>query len=309
MAAGRSGGPGPPRPDQKPATRRWRRFLGRSLRSLSPLARATGDPLPTKQRVVSASSSLSVGVSTRGPRRTGDAACAVKPAGVMCDSSCVIFLGGRALEAGMATSSVVSVADSVTGRRTSGQHVQAEVAAVFDPFVVLLGDRSLWRDCDAATLRRMEREHEHRIEELTGPADEDRSAILAAGGGRRGHGVYGIRPTGVRRNGYPASQLSSVARRPSSGMPAARSQSHPRIAVHPGRAARPHGSAASSDMIPPRASDLMKHRGEAVSEGGHATYAHGCRLSRPSGVISRRRRRGGRCARPGPGRGHRESSR
>src|SRR5918995_1787990 len=59
----------------------------------------------------------------------------------------------------------------------------------------VIDNRTLWQAFDVATLRRMKREHEHRIEELTGLAHKDLSAVLRMVGGLHGRAVELSAPT------------------------------------------------------------------------------------------------------------------
>lgn len=59
----------------------------------------------------------------------------------------------------------------------------------------VIDNRTLWQAYDKATLRRMKREHEHRIKELTGLARKDRSAVLRMVGGLHGRAVELSAPT------------------------------------------------------------------------------------------------------------------
>jgi hypothetical protein len=59
----------------------------------------------------------------------------------------------------------------------------------------VIDNRSLWDAYDRDTLRRMKREHEHRIKELTGLADKDRSAVLRMVGTLHDRGVELSAPT------------------------------------------------------------------------------------------------------------------
>jgi hypothetical protein len=59
----------------------------------------------------------------------------------------------------------------------------------------VIDNRSLWQAYDVTALRRMKREHEHRIKELTGLAHKDRSAVLRMVGNLHGRPVELSAPT------------------------------------------------------------------------------------------------------------------